>query len=89
MIEHHVLEMFRMAGLVSAKSSLMQLQQRTGKAQEFEFLDMAVFFANKAKQLEHTENKINELFYNWLNIKDIPERVHYPEKFDIISLRLC
>ena len=85
MVQHHVLEMFRMAGLVSEKSSIVQLQQRTGKAQEFEFLDMAVFFANKAKQLEHTENKMNELFYKWLDLSDTPERVHYPEKFDIIS----
>lgn len=85
MIQNHVREMFRMAGLVSAKTSL-QLQQRTGKAQEFEFLDMAVFFAAKAKKLEDTENKLNRVFYKWMGIHDeVPERVHYPEKFDIIS----
>ena len=61
MVENHVREMFRMSGLISAKSSLIQLQQRTGKAQEFEFLDMAVFLAAKAKGLENTENKMNQL----------------------------
>jgi hypothetical protein len=86
MIQNHVREMFRMAGLVSAKTSLVQLQQRTGKAQEFEFLDMAVFFAAKAKKLEDAENKLNRVLYKWMGINDtIPERVHYPEKFDIIS----
>jgi len=85
MIENHVREMFRMAGLISAKSSLIQLQQRTGKAQEFEFLDMAVFLAAKANVLEDTENKMNELCYKWLQLDDHPARVHYPEKFDIVS----
>ena len=83
MIDKHVKEMFRMSGLISAKTSLVQLQQRTGKAQEFEFLDMAVFFAAKAKKLEDTENKINRMFYQWQQINDLPDLVHYPDKFDI------
>jgi len=84
MISNHVKEMFRMSGLISAKTSLIQLQQRTGKAQEFEFLDMAVFFAAKAKKLEMTEDSINLLYYRWTNVsKDLPEPVHYPDKFDI------
>jgi hypothetical protein len=86
MISNHVKEMFRMAGLISAKSSLIQMQQRTGRAQEFEFLDMAVFFAAKAKKLEHTENQINRMAYKWLGeMMEVPERVHYPDKFDIVS----
>lgn len=86
MIQNHVREMFRMAGLISAKTSLVQLQQRTGKAQEFEFLDMAVFFAAKSKKLEDTENKLDRVFYRWMGVNDQnPERVHYPEKFDIIA----
>jgi len=85
MIENHVREMFRMAGLISAKSSLIQLQQRTGKAQEFEFLDMAVFLSAKANVLEDVENKMNTLCYKWLQLDDVPAKVHYPEKFDIVS----
>jgi len=86
MIQNHVREMFRMAGLVSAKTSLVQLQQRTGRAQEFEFLDMAVFFSAKAKKLESTENKMNRVFYKWMAVYDrSPERCYYPEKFDITS----
>jgi hypothetical protein len=85
MVENLVREMFRMAGLISAKSSLVQLQQRTGKAQQYEFLDMDAFLAAKAKALEETENKIDNLYYKWMGIKDMPSRVHYPEKFDIIT----
>jgi len=85
MIENHVREMFRMAGLISAKSSLIQLQQRTGKAQEFEFLDMAVFLSAKANVLEDVENKMNVLCYQWLQTDGQPAKVHYPEKFDIVS----
>jgi len=85
MIDNHVREMFRMSGLISAKSSLIQLAQRTGKAQQFEFLDMAVFLAAKAKSLEWAENRMNSVFYKWLGNKESPARVHYPEKFDVVS----
>jgi hypothetical protein len=84
MIVNHSQEMFRLSGLISAKTSMINAQ-KTGKAQEMEFLDMAVFLATKSKSLEGTENKINELFYLWQGESAAPERVHYPDKFDIVS----
>jgi len=86
MVQNHVREMFRMSGLVSAKTSLIELRQRTGVAQQYEFLDMAVFLAGKAKKLEAVENRINEFAYLWYGEQKIkPERTHYPDRFDISS----
>lgn len=85
MIENHIGEMFRMAGLLSTKATVAKMNQRTGRAQEMEFLDMAVFFANKAKKLEETENKLNTFYYAWMGEDNKPECVHYPEKFDITT----
>jgi len=86
MVVNHAREMFRLSGLVSAKTSMIEKTGQTGKAEEMKFLDMAVFLAAKAKSLENTENKVNEFVYLWQGEPNIiPERVHYPDKFDITS----
>jgi hypothetical protein len=85
MIENHVRELFRLAGLISAKSTVVGVSQRSGISQQYDFLDMSVFLSSKAKYLEEAENAMNEIVYRWLGIAGKPERVYYPDKFDVTS----
>lgn len=86
LILSHVREIHRLGGLTGVSEDLY-VAQRSGKSQQYGFLNIGTSLAAKARNLERAENEINRFVYMWLG-KD-PEkmrRVVYPTKFDIEGL---
>lgn len=86
MVIAHIREIHRLAGLTGASEDLYT-PQRSGKSQQYSFINISSTLAAKATNLERTENELNRLSYKWMgkNPDDI-QRVVYPTQFDIEAL---
>ena len=87
MLIAHVREIHRIAGLTGVSEDLYTAQ-RSGKSQEYGFLNINSTLASKSANLEKTVNAISKLAYMWYS-KD-PEKyepVNYPTKFDVEGLQ--
>ena len=86
MIIAHIREIHRLAGLTGVSEDLYS-PQRSGRSQQYSFLNINASLAAKAAHLQRTENALNRLCYLWQN-KD-PEKLEsvcYPNSFDISGL---
>ena len=82
----HIREIHRLSGLTGVSEDLY-VAQRSGKSQQYGFLNIGTSLAAKARNLERTENEINRLVCMWQG-KDPEsiERVVYPTRFDVEGL---
>ena len=87
MIIAHIREIHRLAGLTGVSEDLYS-PQRSGKSQQYAFLNINASLAAKAAHLQRTENKLNRLCYLWQNKNADAgiESVIYPTSFDVQGL---
>jgi len=86
MIIAHVREIHRLAGLTGVSEDLYTAQ-RSGKSQQYGFLNISTSLAAKSRNLQRAEEAINRFAYKWQGSEYDPDAgIVYPEKFDVEGL---
>jgi hypothetical protein len=84
MIEKQVKQLYATFGLQGETGEETKAQSGVAKAYDFDKLNKLL--ASKADNLEKVENKLVELFGQWVNVNGITAEISYPEEFDVKSL---
>jgi len=86
LIVAHVREIHRLAGLTGVSEDIYTAQ-RSGRSQQYGFLNISTSLAAKARNLEIAENRINNFAYKWLSkTPETYRNVVYPKKFEVEGL---